>query len=312
MNTSLRFWTLLAVAIAFTAGPSKRAAAQCAVCPTTPVVAYQPVAAPVVTPVDPGLIGGWYPGKLLDRLFANRIASAATLPAATTAYRPIATAVPTTSYRPLSSLHTTSYAPVSVYRPVMAAPAIATTAYSPVVTSSAVCCDPCSTASVVNYATPASACCGTTVGGTAVGGTSYGGMATEQPALGAEVPLPGSVRYPPSPPQNNSPGAAGEDTVLDGNNGEANGSQPSQQNETAPSGASFEPPPLYVPGLPETAEETQDHVARAFRTDAVPAVYTTPVRPQLVRERGTQRSGTGTKALPSRAERDAGWSAVSD
>jgi hypothetical protein len=345
MNISPRIGISLVVAIVLSAAPLGDAAAQCEVCPTTSVVAYQPVAAPIVTPIDPGLIGGWYPGKLLDRWAASRAAYRATaVTTATTAtYRPFGTTLPMTSYRPVASHFSRSYMPVSVYRPIVTQPVIATTAYSPitattayspVITSSAVCCDPCSTGTAVSYPSTTNACCGVSAPA-----SSPGGVITPQPALGADVQEPESSYYRSDQSINGSNAAAADSerslmneqqnggsnagqqsnggqqqNGAQQNNTQQNGAQQnSSQQDAGSSGASFEAPPLHVPGLPEADEGSLGRTARAGRTEAVAAVYTAPIRPQLVHQGGglsAPSNNSGGRALPTRAERDAGWSAV--
>lgn len=322
MNIPTRKLVCFFSAVVSAIGLADKADAQYDACSTaTPVVAYQPV----VTPVSPAAVTGWYPGKLLDTWAANRAAyRSAAFEAATTAYRPVATTVPATSFRPIVSGFRTTYMPVSVYRPTVATTAFSpvVTSYSPIVTSyspivtSSVYSDPCSTAGVSGLA-----------------GDAYSGMETPTPALGSEnvtsqptlgngVPQ-SSYYYSPSTAnggtnangtdvansvqRKTNEGDSATDAQGQQQDDEQNGEQDGQQ------GASFEAPPRYDLRDPRLQDQSQielnDQTARAGQTAAVAAVYNEPVRPRLIT--GGQTSKTSRTPLPSRAERDAGWRPVS-
>jgi hypothetical protein len=281
----------LAVAVLTLTG-AREAAAQCAVCPTTTsVVAFQPV----VVPTAPAQISGWYPGKLLDTWAANRLAYRSAAVAA-----PVATAMPVTSYRPVIA-SPTSYMPIRAYRPVYYAPSlVATTAYSPVVTASAACCDACGV-TVTGYATTTSACCGATVSD-----SGYFTEATPQPSLPADQSTT-TQRPEQASSQNGAGGAESkEDSVLE--NGQTGGAQ----GGTDP--ASWEAPPLRDPRLDAIPDDPQNNVARNDYVEVTDAVYRDTVRPRLATtsDRTIAATKAPSKAIPSRAERDAMWTAVTD
>lgn len=267
---------------------------------STSVVASQPV----VVPTDPALISGWYPGKLLDTWAANRRTyRAATLAAPVTTAMPVASYRPVTTYRPVTGVaFQSTYLPIRTYRPIFGAPVVATTAYSPIVTTSAVCCDPCS-ATVTSY--PATSdCCGTTVSG----GSGYG-EPTPIPTLSAEQ-SPTGAGYRGSPSNQESGSGDGEkreeDTVME--NG-GTGGQGNDELET-----SFEPPLLRDPRW-EAPQADKDNKVAYGRTTAVrEAVYREPVRPRLATTSRptTESPGSGRNGIPSRAEREATWTPVFD
>lgn len=248
------------------------ASAQCATC-VAPTVAYSPVVTPATTIVQPTVVEtGWYPGKLLGRLFGGwRTApaytatyvpttySASYAPAAyaasytpapyIAAYAPVQTPLVQTSYMPVTTtpacstcttatpapVVTTNYAPTTVYRPVEVAPVV----QSAVIQSAPACCplDPCGAcAACTTTVTQATYVPGTTV--SAPGCAACAPATTSAPTYATPPATPGAgaaagAQATPPPSLPSDYAAPSTSQYAPGQGSTANGAAGAQNKESA-------------------------------------------------------------------------------